>query len=169
MTDRQFNDAFLPLYKPMYGVAVSILADREAAADAVQDAMLSLWDKRNEIDMPRSAKAYALIAVRNKCLSAMRAGRSASQRESTTASGLLPDIEADSRADDRAALTTSQQLVASAIDSLSDRIAEVMRLALFGECSNSEIEEITGLSPANVRQCLSRGRKELREILTKLL
>lgn len=45
---------------------------------------------------------------------------------------------------------------------------EILRLSIFEDLSAKEISEITGVSGTNVRQLLSRGRKKIKEIYSKL-
>lgn len=52
----------------MYRIAYAILADREEAADAVQDALLKLWCSRSVLDTVDSLPSYFNIAVRNAAL-----------------------------------------------------------------------------------------------------
>jgi RNA polymerase sigma-70 factor (ECF subfamily) len=54
----------------------------------------------------------------------------------------------------------------TAVETMPLQQRQVMLLRHWGDYSLTEIEELTGLSAANVRVLLSRGRKKLRELLT---
>lgn len=72
--------------------------------------------------------------------------------------GMPPDDAADAEyRDTRAAI---ERL----IDSLPEGQRTAIRLSSFGGLDNNEIAATTGLSEANVRQLLSRGRRKLREL-----
>lgn len=165
MTDQQFKEILLPLYRQMYGVAMAILADRHAAADSVQEAMMSLWLKRVTLDPDGPVKSYAMTAVRNNCISYVRGN---SQKE-------LLDVEeirsltapARDEAETEASANSTASLIGGVIRDMPENMRQVMELSVFGECDNREIQEITGFSAANVRTLLSRGRKELRSVLMK--
>lgn len=164
MTDQQFKDNLLPLYRQMYGVAMAILADRQGADDCLQEAMASLWVKREEIDSDGPVKAYAMAAIRNQCITYFR-GRKFSESLDQVDIPSLTASKVD-EAESMAQSNSTAALIAGEIRKMSDNMRQVMELSVFGECDNSEIEQITGLSGANVRTLLSRGRKELRKILT---
>lgn len=161
MTDRQFSDHMMPHYKSMYGVALAMTGNPDQAADTVQDVMLQIWSKRREIELPATAKAYLLTAVRNRCISDRRLCRV----EQCDISN-CQEPAAMETADSSAVHSSTAGLISMAIDAMPETMAEVMRLSLFGECSNSEIEQITGLSAVNVRAMLSRGRRRLRSLFT---
>lgn len=63
----------------------------------------------------------------------------------------------------------SVEFIGRIVDSLPEGQREVVRLSAFDERSNEEIAELTGYSPGNVRQLLSRGRKKIREMYIKYM
>lgn len=72
MTNEEFKASILPHYKGMYRIAASIMRSDDEAADAVQDAMLKLWDSRDKLKNVADLKAYCLNAVRNVCLNTIQ-------------------------------------------------------------------------------------------------
>lgn len=161
MTESQFKEAFLPLYRQMYGFALTLLGNSDDAADVVQEVMARMWRMCGEIPVLQSPKAYALTAVRNYCLTVRR--RPAVEQPLEPGADVADPVTADSSM----SADSTRRLIARAIASMRGAAAEVMSLSVFEQCSNAEIEQITGLSAVNVRVILSRGRKELREILRR--
>lgn len=57
--------------------------------------------------------------------------------------------------------------VEAAINSLPDNQQKAIRLSSFEHLSNEEIADVMGVTNVNVRALLSRGRKRLRELLSR--
>lgn len=167
MTDKEFNESILPLYKQMYGVAMGILSDSPAAVDCVQDSMMSIWSKRREIDSDRPIVPYVISTVRNRCIDYLRERRDSNPIANEGGENFYASVgdEAATLANER----STRQLIAETVRQMPDNMRKVVELSVFGELDNAEIQEITGLSSANVRTLLSRGRKELRALLIKYI
>ena len=68
---KYFDSQILPCHRRMYAAALAMLGSTDDAADAVQTAMLNIWEAvadGSRFDAPMS---YALSALRNVCLSAI--------------------------------------------------------------------------------------------------
>ena len=72
MTGQEFRALILPLQDAMYRVALLLLRQEDDAADIVQDTILRLWQRHDEISESQNHKAYCLTAVRNGALSLIR-------------------------------------------------------------------------------------------------
>jgi len=55
--------------------AQKYVKDFETAKEIVQDAFLSLWEKRETIDMDRPVKSYLTMVISNKCSNHLRNSR----------------------------------------------------------------------------------------------
>jgi RNA polymerase sigma-70 factor (ECF subfamily) len=66
------NQAFTTLYRRywegLFVTAAKALRSKEEAADVVQEVFLSLWKRRNEINVQGSLSAYLHTSVRYKCI-----------------------------------------------------------------------------------------------------
>ena len=69
MTHEQFTQIYLPLCGKMYALAYTLLRNRNAARDCVQDVYAELWNGRDSIEPDQT---HVLKMVRDKCLA--RAG-----------------------------------------------------------------------------------------------
>ncbi len=157
MTGQEFRALILPLQDAMYRVAFLLLQQEDDAADTVQDTIMRLWQKHDEISECRNHKAYCLTAVRNSALSLIR-----SREESVE----IPEsIPAPDNVQIRLESEESLALARKAIDTLPANQREVIRLSSYMGCSNEEIARITGLTTVNVRALLSRGRRHIRELM----
>ena len=70
------EDCFENLFKRHYAflclVSYAILKDKDASKDIVQDFFVSYWQKRNDISIEISFQAYAVKAVKNLSLQAVK-------------------------------------------------------------------------------------------------
>jgi RNA polymerase sigma-70 factor (ECF subfamily) len=158
MTEAEFRHTVLSLRDLMYGIALRMGIPADDAADVVQDTQIKLWRAREGIP-PDAAelKRYCLAALKNESLTYLRRQREKIPIEEA------PDIPAERSRD--AEYDDTRNRIESLIDSLPTGQRDVIRMSSFGDLDNSEIATATGLTEANVRQLLSRGRRRLRELL----
>ncbi len=158
MDKSRFEIEILPLYRTLYAMSVTILGDRDNAADAVQEAFAKLWERRSDLDNVASPEAYARTVVKHLCLNRLR---EASRRRGMD--DVVEGVQLDTAAETRSELSLLRRMVGS----LPPMQRRVLTLSSFGGCSNDEIAQITGESQSNVRQLLSRARKKLKELYNK--
>lgn len=158
MTTQEFKTAILPLQHTMYRSAFILLRSEEDAADVVQETVARLWENRSKLPDLRNLRAYVLTAVRNSALSMIRNSHEASD---------ISDTNLHACDDGTADLEYRETLsiLENALRQLPESQQTVIRLSSFGDRSNEEIAEITGLTNMNVRALLSRGRRKLRELI----
>lgn len=155
MDKSRFEYEYLPFYKRVFAISLVIVRDRDEAADAVQETFARLWERRDELDDISNPEAYAVTVAKHVCLSRLK------RRE--TSSDEMQSIITDGEAE-RFEQKEKLELLKLLIGRLPETQRKVIELSAFGDCSNDEISEITGESPANVRQLLSRGRKKLKDL-----
>ena len=146
----------MPCHKAMYRVAYMILENDDDASDAVQTAMIRIWEHRDSLSEISNPEAYCITAARSAAIDMTRSRRPVNQL--SDACNLVACDSADER------LEKGQELsaVECIIRQLPENQQRVLSLSAFSECSNAEISLITGLSDANVRTLLSRARTKLR-------
>lgn len=158
MTAKEFQTTIVPAYGVMAATARRILGDEEIAKDAVQDVMRTLWENRQRLGVTTDGAAYAVRAVRNRCIDICRRG-------SATITTPVEDV-ADDIADDEPDDTGRLELLTKAIENLGEPRRTILRLSLSGK-SGAEISAVTKINEGTVRQHLSRARKELRNMIVK--
>ncbi|WP_106830761.1 RNA polymerase sigma-70 factor [Parabacteroides pacaensis] len=67
-----FNSLFKSYYMPLYFSCRKFIASPEEAKDLLQNVFLRFWEKRMEIDIHTSLKAYLYRSVQNECLNYLR-------------------------------------------------------------------------------------------------
>ena len=136
----------------LQSVAREILGSDEEAEDVVQDAMLRLWQLRDEPIM--NVRGFARVVVRNLSLSKVR------QRRVTV------DIaRADIANDNESESARNEQIdrMMELVDALPTMQQTVLRMRHMQEMTMADIASLIGTSEAAVRQSLSRARRSIIE------
>lgn len=138
----------------MYLVALRLTTNREDACDAVQDALVNLWQHRSRLPEAAKIKAYAMTAARNAAVSIIRRRHLYTPIEESEDD--IHDMAREIDARDRFSL------VMNIIDDLPRGQRSVIMLRDIEGREYDDIVSLTGLSHANVRTLLSRARNVIR-------
>lgn len=155
MTEQQFRDVVMPHHRLMAGMAMAVLGDREDASDCLQDCLLALWNRRDELEHVDNVKAYCLRTVRNCALSMLRRAN----RLETVIPEIIESLDPETRLEHKDRL----EKVMAHIETLPGPQREVIRMSAVLGLSNDDVAKMSGQSPGNVRTLLSRARKRLKE------
>lgn len=158
MTEAEFKAQVFPHGGRMYAIAVTILNDTEDAKDCVQECFARLWNVRANLADIDNIGAYCAVTVRRAALDTWRKERRKTLLDDVSTPEPTDDGYSESRIESRDRLKN----VKSLIELLPVQQRKVLLLSGVSGLSNPEIEEVTGLSPENVRSLLCRARKRLR-------
>ncbi len=154
------GELYARLERPMYNVVYRRLWNEEDSIDVVQEAFVRLWKARDGVRAD-GAEAYAWRTVLN-----LASNRRRSQR---LWAWLAFDADRDGGSTDGAdeGLEKRQReaAVRAAIDSLPDKLRDVVLLAEFSELGNVEIAAILGIPPGTVGSRRHLAAARLRELL----
>jgi RNA polymerase sigma-70 factor (ECF subfamily) len=142
-----------PLLSQAYRLACSLLHDRQAAEDAVQEAAFKAWRKLAQLRQGSEVRPWFLAIVANECRSAMR-----SRWWSVTRS-VLPEPSSEPVED---ALVAGVEL-RQALRGMDPDKRLVLVLHWYLDLPVDEIAGITGLSPRGAETRLLRATNELRK------
>ena len=134
------------------------LADRGAAADAVQETFVSAWRSRHRFDPARGTlPAWLLGIARYRVLDAYRGA----SRVPTTgaADDLVDQPDPASAAPD---VLADRLLVAQALDTLGPRPRQVVSLAFYSDLTQTEIAAKLALPLGTVKSDMRRALQRLR-------
>ncbi|MCF0048829.1 sigma-70 family RNA polymerase sigma factor [Dyadobacter chenwenxiniae] len=155
-----FNQRILPVQGRLFRLAQMFLRNREEAEDAIQDVLLRLWTNRQQLETYHSIEALAVQMTKNLCLDRLKSHHKQKMQNdadvtSVHAAELSPHRQLEN--------SDSAALIHRLIGELPEQHKLVLHLRDVEECSFEEIEQVTGLSNANIRTILSRARQKLRE------
>jgi RNA polymerase sigma-70 factor, ECF subfamily len=148
----------------MYALALRILGDRDLAEEVVQDVFLKCWNRSHTYDAERGSVAGWLMGItRNRAISLLR-GR---QHHARLRERSLPETEtagSPEQADECQALAL-QLSVRAAVDSLSTAHQQVIRMAYYGGCTQSEIAAALGEPLGTIKTRMRAAMERLRRSL----
>ncbi|MGH7235848.1 MAG: sigma-70 family RNA polymerase sigma factor [Nitrospiraceae bacterium] len=149
----------------VYGVALKILGDREAAEEVTLDVYTQVWRQAHKYDESRGTPGgWLMMLARTRSIDRYRAGyaeRGKLQPLETAA--LFASEEMDP--EQQAAAQERQQVVREALKALSPEQREAISLACFWGLSHSEIADKLKLPLGTVKTRIRQGMIKLRELL----
>ncbi|MDR0428967.1 MAG: RNA polymerase sigma factor [Tannerellaceae bacterium] len=159
-----FKQQFLPLHTRLYRIAYALTRNSQDAEDILQDTYCKLWNKRKELSNVRNTEAFCVTLIKNLCYDFLRSPHQNYHEEAIENISLSTNVSPETETIGQ----NEAELIQKLIDKLPEKQQQVIRLRGINDCSLEEIEEITGLSAANVRVLLSRARKIIKEQYLKL-
>jgi RNA polymerase sigma-70 factor (ECF subfamily) len=146
----------------LFGVANAILRDRDAAADALQDAFLKIARRAGQFDPARgSAEAWLAAVVRHAALDMVRARG----REIPTDDPALGDAPVEADALDRVAASAEGRRLRDCLASLEEKNRAGILLAFVHGLSHAQVAARLDLPLGTVKAWIRRGLLRLRECL----
>ncbi len=142
----------------MFALALSIVGNRAAAEDVVQEAFLRIVDKAKSFNRGTNGYAWICKITQNIALNTLRSQR----RKATDNLDDMWDIAAD---DNVAEQSQAKLLLRQALSVLTaeERRAVVMRY--FTEYTVREIARATGTSKSAVQRTLTRAEEKMRRCI----
>jgi RNA polymerase sigma-70 factor (ECF subfamily) len=155
-----FNQLMAHLRPKLYRFALAFTKRTDEAEDVVQEVGIKLWERRDELEALRSVEAYAMSAVRNRCLDYARSPHSRMDE--------LTEIH-DTIHEQTPYKIVEQADMAVFVRQLIDRLPEqqqtIIRLRDIEGYELEEIAKIIGINDGTVRTNLSRARQKIRDEL----
>jgi RNA polymerase sigma factor (sigma-70 family) len=169
LTARGDREAFARLYDMYsavaYSLAVRIVRDRDLAADVVQDAFVTVWNRAAKFDASRGQpSSWILTLTHHKAVDMVR--REQRRRAEPLESGaeLVDDAQP---VDEQAWQGVAREQVRQAMRKLPDPHREVLELAYFAGFSQSELAERLSLPIGTVKSRTFAAMSSLRQLLSE--
>lgn len=162
MDAETFKKVFLPYHQKLYRIAYRIVQDTANAEDIVQETFIKLWNKKDELEQIENTEGFAIIIVRNTCLDYLRKAKNDYHTSYDT------EIPESSSLSKQLEIQDDAAYVKVLINKLPDQQRQVIMMKHWDGYTDEEIENITGISPGNIRVILSRARKTIREQYSKI-
>jgi RNA polymerase sigma-70 factor (family 1) len=153
-------ELFRAAYPGLLGYARHIVADEPQAEDAVQEAFITVWTRRDTLDPARSLRALLCTIVRRRLLNRMRdVARQQDILEHMPAHDHTPSLDLDVEAH------LLGERLRGWIDELPPRRREAFVLSRFEGLSHAEIAGVMGLSAKTVEHHVGHALRHLRDRL----
>jgi len=159
------EDAYRQFGSRCNGVAYCVLQDAAAAADAVQEAFLRLWQHRHGLVVRTAGlEPWLVVVTRNAALAELRSAQARRRREGRLQ--VVPTDSADASDPVRnfGRRRQSEQLQ-QALHELPEEQQQVIELAYFGFLTLAQIADRTQTPLGTVKRRAQRALQRLSDIL----
>lgn len=162
MTTEEFKNDIIPYSRKLYPFIKNILNDEEESRDAVQDLMLKLWSRRNDLSKCNNRNAYILTMTKNHCFDLLK--KKKPERINPQEHKIM-NLQSD---EESLEIKERHEQVHKIIGRLPEKYKEVIRLRDVDGFSFDEIKEMTGFEVPYIRVILSRSRQRVKSELEKI-
>jgi RNA polymerase sigma-70 factor (ECF subfamily) len=163
MSPEEFKIQVLPLKHKLYRLSLRMLGSAEEAEDAVQETLVRLWTKREDLVKYISIEAFAVTIIKNLSLDRLRSKSFRTEQLNDRDLMAVKDDPGNKMEND-----DFRGFIGRIIDSLPDQQKLIMHMRDIEGEEFEQIAEITGLNVNAVRVNLSRARKKVRDTILKI-
>jgi RNA polymerase sigma-70 factor (ECF subfamily) len=160
-----FEQLFKSHFKALYGYAFTILNDDVMAEEVVQNVFCRMWEKREQIAINQSAKAYLYRSVYNESLNYLKHQRVKAAYQQHAAR----NTDTAEHAAAQMSHSQLQQQLAKALNELPEQCRAIFQKSRFEELKYREIADEMGLSIKTVENQMGKALKILRSKLIDFL
>lgn len=156
-----FQHDILPLKNIIFRTALRIVLNREEAEDIVQDTLLKLWQKRDELEDVANLEAFALTSARHLAID---------RKERMENRNVSLDDDKHDRPDDSHTGAEQQMMqqegtafISRMVSLLPEKQRTILHLRDVEGKSYKEIAELLSITESDVKVTLFRARNEVKE------
>ncbi len=163
--EKAFEEIFRAWYPTLVRIAGALLKEQERAEEIVQDVLLELWRRREQLSGEGSAHAYLIRSTRNRSLNALRHEK-IEKREAPFLAGsdITPALAFSELEGEEIGVALTK-----AIAALPERCREVFQMSRAQGLKYSEIATALGVSIKTVEAHMGRALRLLRESMAPWL
>lgn len=153
-----FEKIFTSYYATLVNYANTILKDWETAEDIVQQVFISIWEKKQTLEIHSSFKAMLYKSVYNACLNFIKKEQ---VRSNYAQESLKQPIEQASM--EHSFLQKELQTkIETAIEQLPEQCAKIFKMSRIEQLKYAEIADRLGLSIKTIENQMGKALKILR-------
>ncbi len=154
MTVREYNQCVDTYSDNLFRFVLKNIKDEEKAKDIVQDTYIKFWEKKDTVDSTK-IKSYLFTTAYHKLIDVTRREKKQSSFE----------VVKENTYSTESSYSDLQEILLEAIEQLPVDQKAVILLRDYEGYAYNEIAEITGMSEAQVKVYIFRGRKFLKNYL----
>ena len=156
-----FKTLYERYWKNIHQLACRILMDKKMAEDIVQDVFVSLWIKRNALEI-RNLRAYIYQATKLSCFEQLR-----KTKIHETFLDRAQIVLQSKDHEDNVNLEDTRFRINRSVSALPDKTKKIFKLSRERSLSNHQIAEELNISPKTVEYHISVSLKHLRRNLAQ--
>lgn len=161
-----FEMFFRTYYKPLCNYAYTFIQDKDEAEEIVQSAFLSVWEKRQSIDIKTSLKSYLYTMVRNTSLNVIKHEKI---KQKYVGESLAVDARSYEGVSQAVISSELETRIQQAMEVLPEQCRLVFKLSRLEELKYAEIAEQLNISIKTVENHMGKALKIMREQLKDYL
>jgi RNA polymerase sigma-70 factor (ECF subfamily) len=156
--EQAFESIFKRYHVELFRFALKYVRLPSLAEDIVQDVLLYLWERRQELTITASLKAYLMAAVKHRALDYLK-----SQYAQQVYEGDLPEnLPTPTQADTPLQVQQLTEAIGRAIEELPEKCRVIYTLSRNAELTYPEIADQLGLSVKTVEAQMGIALRKLR-------
>ena len=163
-SEEGFNDFFRKNYNTACLIALRYVKDYNMAEDLVQDVFITLWEKKENVQIKHNLRNYFFTSVKNHSINLVQRNKTVI----TSLSELFVDFPEEDASDSHAKEELAVK-VYKAIQELPQACQSIFRLAYEQNKSYQEIADALQISKNTVKTQMGIAYKQLRGKLNKLV
>lgn len=161
-----YEKLFKAHYQGLYRYAFLQLKEKEVSEEVVQDVMLTIWEKREQLEVTTSFRSYLYRSVYNRCMNQLK---HIHYRENYKEHNSRIIAEAERDSFDKVEEEELYQRIQTAIETLPEERKRVFKLVKVDGLKYKEAAEQLNISVKTVENQMGSALKYLREQLTEFL
>ena len=167
------REAFGILYHRYFSFLIQsslrISSDQELVKDCIHDLFLEMWNKKINLGLPKSVRAYFYISIQRKIIRQLKRTKSRTSREDLA---FLPEWEETGLTIEKKIIAEQQSWrqqhdVYKVLNHLSKRQKEAVYLKYFANLSYSEIAGKMSISTDSIYNLVSKAIVTMQKEITK--
>ena len=162
MNKKDFKNSIFSLSERIYPMVVRLLGNDIDAKDAIQEIMIKLWNKRNQLTNHPNQSGYVFLTARNHCLDILKR-KKVNLIDPNTHDPKLMSINGHTEYELKELISIIEKI-------LCNRPTEHKEILLMRDLDGmgyDEIAEVTKINVKHLRVIISRTRKFVQEELRK--
>lgn len=164
--DLAFERLFKEHFRALHAYANVMLRDEELAEEMVQNVFLKLWEKRDDLNVEVSMKAYLYKMVHNACLNHFKHAKTRAKYEDYASYTQPAEEESAAR---KLELKELEERISKALNDLPQQCRIIFQMSRFEELKYKEIADQLGLSIKTVENQMGKALKIMRTKLVDFL
>lgn len=166
-----FKEVFRLLYPRLKGYCKLFVQNENEVEDLIQESFITLWEKRETIEIQKRLESFLFVIIRNKCLNFLKSQKLDSENislENLQIAELqylyqLDLAEKEEKSLEEMLIQSFQQ----SVNKLPVKMKEVFVKCKLEGKKQTEVAEELGISIKMVEKQISKAKKQIREQLLK--
>lgn len=161
-----FEQVFKTHFKALHSYAFTILKDEMAAEEIVQNLFLKIWERKEQLSIHSSIKAYLYRGVHNDCMNMLKHEKVKKAWQTYTTHHMEKETGPASQ---KILLSDLEEKLHKAMNELPEQCRTIFQMSRFEQMKYQEIANRLGLSIKTIENQMGKALKLMRLKLVDFL